>query len=73
MTWEVFITAAAEHDLQSVKEYIAEESGEERIAIEIMKKFYNKIKLSLMALWIAIISFSSKVFGQATADPRGSA
>lgn len=29
-----------------------------------MKKFYNKIKLSLTTLWIAIISFSSKVFAQ---------
>lgn len=28
-----------------------------------MKNFYNKIKISLTALWIAIISFSSKVFG----------
>lgn len=29
-----------------------------------MKKFYNKIKIRLTALWIAIISFSSKVFAQ---------
>ena len=27
-----------------------------------MKNFYNKIKISLTALWIAIISFSCKVF-----------
>ena len=27
-----------------------------------MRNFYNKIKISLTALWIAIISFSCKVF-----------
>lgn len=29
-----------------------------------MKNFYNKIRLSLTALWIAVLSFSSKVFAQ---------
>ena len=29
-----------------------------------MRNFYNKIKISLTALWIAIISFSCKVFAQ---------
>ncbi len=29
-----------------------------------MKKFYNRIKIRLTALWIAIFSFSCKVFAQ---------
>ena len=29
-----------------------------------MKKFLSKIKTSLTTLWIALVSFSSKVFGQ---------
>lgn len=44
MKWQVSITAAAEQDLQNVKEYIATESGEERIAIEIMAKFYAQLR-----------------------------
>ena len=44
MRWQVSITVAAEQDLQNIKEYIAAESGEERIAIEIMAKFYAKLR-----------------------------
>ena len=29
-----------------------------------MKKFYSKVKISLAALWVAILSFTSKVFAQ---------
>ena len=65
MRWQVSITAAAEQDLQNVKEYIAIESGEERIAIEIMARFYAQLRS------LSHMPYSRRLYPDVELESRG--